>query len=817
MSIGPDGYGYSGVTIPTQFVDISGTGNATMQGIDDGDTRLRSSSLSGFTFNFYGTTYSTIYFSSNGLITFGSGTTAYANTDLTSSPSEATIAGLWDDFVISGGAQSAVYWQVVGSGSSQQLIVQWNDVSVYNGAQTGQITFETILNADGTIIFNYKDLDSGDAFAGGASATVGIKASGTQGSDRLLVSYDSASSPYVATGKSLEIGLGLTSAATDYYAFTLDAGQTATIAATGQKSATVSVALENAQGTILASGASPGSGSSVNSEIDSFVAPVSGTYYAVVSGTTGATYSLVVNHDADFGAQTNGSFATAQDITGASGVLSDVQTTTPTENWYAIDLTAGNAILLQTFTFGGGSAQFVDALSPQIQLYSPADVLVASGQGTGNQTLSAAAATTGVYRIRVLGAGGTSGEYFLSTLVDAAPPTATIAPVTPNTRNTPVSQIQIVFSKAVSGVTLADLSLTDNGGPNLLTSSQTLTTSDDITYTLGNLSSATTAGGTYKLSLAANSGITDALGGFLATGATSTFVIEALPPTAAITPVVPSTAQFGRLANADRVQRAGERIHLGIARAVRKRRPQSAHGFANVDDQRRHHVYARESRPADRDLRRLHDHADRRRLRDRRCRRQFAGRRRGDQLRRRSDRAHRRDHAGQPESQRGGRGPNPDRVQRAGGRGEFVAVVAFRKWRPESHHLDANARHARQHHLHARQSLRADRLDRQLHADALHHRHHRSGRQSARRRRHDQLLDRHRASGGAGGLCQRYGLEQPIFSRISPPTAWEARRLGINCRAGQANWRRCPGRISPRFRSCSAKMCRSTRPPPASR
>ena len=535
-SIGPDGFGYSGIAITPQFVDISGTGTATLVGVDDGNTRLRSNNLSGFTFKLYNTTYSSNFFiNSNGMITFGSGLTgsaSYTNTDLTNAPSQAIIAPLWDDWVITGGSQSAVYWQVQGSGASQRFIVQWNDVSAYQGAQTGQVTFEVILNADGTMIFNYQNLNSADFAAGGASATVGIKNSGTQGSNRLLVSFNSTSSPYVATGKSLEIGVGLTATATDFYAFTLGAGQTTTLAATGQKSATVSVSLENAQGATLASGSSPGGGSSVGSIVDNFVAPSAGTYYAVVTGTTGAPYSLVVNRDADFGTETNGSFATAQNIGAAKGVLGDILAApaSPTENWYSINVAAGSELLLQTITPGSATAQFTNNLVPRIELYSPSDVLLVSGQGAGNQSLSAVVNTTGAYRIRVFGANSTSGEYFVSASIDATPPTASITPISPDPRNGPLSQLQIVFNKPVTGVSLASFSLTSGGGPNLLTSAQTLTTSDNITYTLGNLGPLTNSDGNYSLSLVASPSITDSSGGYLASGAATTFIIDLTPP-----------------------------------------------------------------------------------------------------------------------------------------------------------------------------------------------------------------------------------------------------------------------------------------------
>ena len=281
---------------------------------------------------------------------------------------------------------------------------------------TGPITFETILDVDGTIIFNYKNLYSGDAGAGGASATVGIKAAGTPGSNRLLVSFNSAANPLVASGTSLEIGAGLASPAIDYFSYMLAAGQTTTLAVTMQNSLAANVSLEGAQGNVLATGAPPGNGSAVSSSINNFVAPAAGTYYAVVTGVAGAAYSLVVNRDADFGLESSGGFATAQAISGTQGVLGDILASpaSPTENWYSVDLAADEAILLQTVTPPGAGSQFADDLAPQLQVYNPADVLVASGQGQGNQTLALVAMTAGAYRIRVSGNNSTNGEYFLS-------------------------------------------------------------------------------------------------------------------------------------------------------------------------------------------------------------------------------------------------------------------------------------------------------------------------------------------------------------------------------------------------------------------
>src|SRR5262249_42904656 len=139
------------------------------------------SSLAGFTFRLYGQTYNTLFFSSNGLITFGSGTTSFTPADLTSSPTQATIAPFWDDLFISGASDSGVYWQVLGSGASQRLVIEWYHVSFFDGSpRAGGLTFEAVLGADGSVQFNYQSLS--DATAGhdeGAAAAVGIKDAGT--------------------------------------------------------------------------------------------------------------------------------------------------------------------------------------------------------------------------------------------------------------------------------------------------------------------------------------------------------------------------------------------------------------------------------------------------------------------------------------------------------------------------------------------------------------------------------------------------------------------------------------------------------------
>ncbi len=84
---------------------------------------------------------------------------------------------------------------------------------------------------------------------------------------------------------------------------------------------------------------------------------------------------------------------------------------------------------------------------------------------------------------------------------------------------TPVAAVTIQFSSTVSGFDPGDLELSLNGGENLLTSGQTLSTTDNQTFILGGLADVTTAAGYYTLQvISSGSEIVDAAGGPLDSG-----------------------------------------------------------------------------------------------------------------------------------------------------------------------------------------------------------------------------------------------------------------------------------------------------------
>ncbi|MFO0900788.1 MAG: hypothetical protein U0836_25440 [Pirellulales bacterium] len=242
-----------------------------------------------------------------------------------------------------------------------------------------------------------------------------------------------------------------------------------------------------------------------------------------------------------------------------------------TDAW-VVDLTPPTADVVDVSPDPRGSAvgSLQIVFSEAVSGFDLADLALTRNGGanllTGSQTLTTSDNIT--YTLNNLSAlTGTSGNYLLTLtaaasgiadtagnllaanasdawVVDTTTPTVDITDVTPDPRNTAVSSIQIVFNKLVSAFDLADLSLTRNGGGNLLTASQTLTTVDNIVYTLNNLSGLTGTSGSYLLTLtAAGSGIVDAVANPLASGATDAWVVDVTPPTADVVDVSPDPRQ----------------------------------------------------------------------------------------------------------------------------------------------------------------------------------------------------------------------------------------------------------------------------------
>ena len=115
---------------------------------------------------------------------------------------------------------------------------------------------------------------------------------------------------------------------------------------------------------------------------------------------------------------------------------------------------------------------------------------------------------------------------------DTTSPSANIVDISPDPRRTPVNSITISFDEPVRGFDLADLTLTRNGGNNLLQTFNTLTTTDNKTFVLSGLENLTGPAGSYVLALdRATSGVTDPNGNPLRNAPTDAWAVDLTAPT----------------------------------------------------------------------------------------------------------------------------------------------------------------------------------------------------------------------------------------------------------------------------------------------
>jgi len=164
-SPGPDAFGYSSTEIANSLRNISTTG--TFIGL--GDDQVSGAVPLGFNFDFYGTTYSQAYVSSNGFLTFNSGSNNGCCSgpflpNSSSNPSN-LIAGFWNDLNV---PQGNIRYQTLGTAGSQQFVVGFYDVQHYYFGPP--VTFEMIL-LEGS---NDIELQYGNAPNDGSSVTIGI-------------------------------------------------------------------------------------------------------------------------------------------------------------------------------------------------------------------------------------------------------------------------------------------------------------------------------------------------------------------------------------------------------------------------------------------------------------------------------------------------------------------------------------------------------------------------------------------------------------------------------------------------------------------
>ena len=186
-TIGPDAFGYTGTdAVPFAFEDIASTGTLTLAGTDDG---VFTAPL-GFSFSFYGTSWTSVSWSTNGLISFNGTNAQFSNGNLAVTRvigDRPSIAVLWDDWQFLAGVSEGCYYETRGAAGSRRFILQWSGAMGFEPtSQT--VTYQAILyEGSNAIVMQYLDVDSGDLGSLGALATVGIRDTNGQVNGRNLV------------------------------------------------------------------------------------------------------------------------------------------------------------------------------------------------------------------------------------------------------------------------------------------------------------------------------------------------------------------------------------------------------------------------------------------------------------------------------------------------------------------------------------------------------------------------------------------------------------------------------------------------------
>ncbi|MBI3944100.1 MAG: DUF11 domain-containing protein, partial [Chloroflexi bacterium] len=154
-----------------EWVDISSTGTSISP---LGDDTSHGPYPLGFTFNFYGKSYSNFYVSDNGFISFLPITATYSTAQQLPSPSapRTLLAPFWTD--LNPGSSGQIFYQTL---DNQQLVVSFVGVQRFGGTGTAY-TFQVIVNSNGTIYYQYGPLTGSLA-----QGTVGVQnENGTRGS-----------------------------------------------------------------------------------------------------------------------------------------------------------------------------------------------------------------------------------------------------------------------------------------------------------------------------------------------------------------------------------------------------------------------------------------------------------------------------------------------------------------------------------------------------------------------------------------------------------------------------------------------------------
>ena len=129
---------------------------------------------------------------------------------------------------------------------------------------------------------------------------------------------------------------------------------------------------------------------------------------------------------------------------------------------------------------------------------------------TTDRTISPTGRSTVDYELHILDDNSTGSYLVYYKPTTTTPPAVASLSTVSSPQSGPVGSIDVTFSEPInpSTFTTTNLSLTLNGGPNLINSSVTITQDSPMTYTIGGLSALTADDGNYTLTVSATGSVT---------------------------------------------------------------------------------------------------------------------------------------------------------------------------------------------------------------------------------------------------------------------------------------------------------------------
>jgi hypothetical protein len=256
-----------------------------------------------------------------------------------------------------------------------------------------------------------------------------------------------------------------------------------------------------------------------------------------------------------------GDYQLTVNASGVKDIEGDAGVGTVTENWLvngnkpAVATVSGIASNRRNTPVDNVTITFTEALNPTS--FDLSDILLTRDNSAnlinGDVSISQINATTyqingltnltnigGDYQLLIQATGvtdtdgnsGVGGKGFNWQLDGANPVVSDIIDLQTDPRNAPVSSLDVILSEPVDLTTFTyeDITLTLNGGANLITSGVTVAAVDDTTYRINGLNGLTTADGNYTLTVN-GSGIADNFGNAGIGSKSETWLMDTIAPT----------------------------------------------------------------------------------------------------------------------------------------------------------------------------------------------------------------------------------------------------------------------------------------------